>query len=230
MADPAAPPEPPVNPTTVLLVRHAVTEQTGKVLYGRAPGIDLSETGRAQADALATRLAGLPIAAIYASPIERAQQTAQPLSVALGMIVRTHEGLVEVDTGEFTGKTFEELGALDDWKRIVRQSSRAQLPGGESLAQMQVRAVDAVEQIVRLHSGETVVAVSHRDPILAVIAHYSGAHLDHYERIAAAPASVSVLQFGSHGALVLKCNDTGSLADLVPEPPEQSHESEASNG
>jgi probable phosphoglycerate mutase len=210
---------PPPKPATVLLVRHAVTAQTGKVLYGRTPGIDLSDDGRAQADAVATRLAELPITAVYSSPVDRAAQTAAPIAQKLGLPVVTHDGLLEIDTGDFTGRTFEELAKLDEWKQIVRQSSRAQLPGGESLAAMQLRAVATVEEIAAAHPGEIVVAVSHRDPILAVIAHYSGQHLDHYERIAAAPASVSAVQVGVHGALVLKCNDTGSLQDLLPPPP-----------
>lgn len=220
----------PPQPATVLLVRHALTAQTGKVLYGRAPGIDLSDEGRAQAEVLAGRLAELPIAAVYASPVARAHQTARPIADKLGLEVRAHDGLTEVDAGDLTGRTFDELGKLDEWKRIVRQSSRAQLPNGESLAHMQTRAVAAVEALAAAHPGEVVVAVSHRDPILAVIAHYSGAHLDHYERIAAAPASVSALRLGPSDALVIRCNDTGSLSDLVPIVPGDDSEGPSGHG
>jgi len=215
-------------PTPVLLVRHAVTEQTGRVLYGRTPGIPLSETGRAQASAVAARLADLPIAAVYSSPIERAHQTAQAIAAAFGHEVIRHDGLIEVDTGTFTNKSFDELAKLDEWKQIIARSSRAQLPGGESLAKMQLRAVDAIEEIARKHPGQTVVAVSHRDPILAAIAHYSGAHLDHYERVVVAPASVSALQVGVHGVMVVKCNDTGSLLDAIATASPHAHSSEDS--
>ena len=64
------------RPTNLVLVRHAVTAQTGPLLSGRAPGIDLSDEGKAQAEALGARMADLPIDVVYASPIERTTQTA----------------------------------------------------------------------------------------------------------------------------------------------------------
>jgi probable phosphoglycerate mutase len=82
---------------------------------------------------------------------------------------------------------------------------------------MQARMVEAVEALVVAHPGNTVVVVSHADPIKAVVAHFTGLPLDLFQRIAVAPASVTVLEIGQFGATLVKSNDTGSLADLVPD-------------
>jgi probable phosphomutase (TIGR03848 family) len=214
-------PKPPPS-TTLLLARHAVTAETGSMLSGRKPGIDLSDKGREQAEALAERLAVVPIAAVYASPIERTMQTAAPVAARHGLTVRTLPGVIEADYGEWTGGKLGELAKEDLWRTVQRAPSRARFPAGESLAEMQVRMVAALETVVAEHPGETVVVVSHADPIKSAIAHYTGAHLDHFQRIVVSPASVTVFQLSAHGAAMLKCNDTGSLDELIPKPKDES--------
>lgn len=202
--------------TRLVLARHAVTAQTGPLLSGRAPGIDLSETGRAQAKALGTRLAGLPVAAVYASPIERTTQTAAAIADEHGLEVLPLEGVLEADYGEWTGKKIADLAKTDLWRVVQRSPSRATFPGGESLAAMQARMVAAVEAVVAGHPGELVVVVSHADPIKAAIAHFGGMHLDLFQRVVVSPASVTVFEFSEHGVAMVKCNDTGSLEELAP--------------
>jgi probable phosphoglycerate mutase len=220
-------PKPPPS-TTLLLARHAVTAETGSMLSGRKPGIDLSDKGREQAEALAERLAALPIAAVYASPIERTMQTASPVAGRHGLDVRTLPGVIEADYGEWTGGKLGELAKEDLWRTVQRAPSRARFPSGESLAEMQVRMVAALERVVADHPGETVVVVSHADPIKSAIAHYTGAHLDHFQRIVVSPASVTVFQLSAHGAAMLKCNDTGSLDELIPKPKDDGESSDES--
>lgn len=209
----------PSPPTRLVLVRHAVTAQTGPMLSGRAPGIDLSDDGRLQAERTAERLAAVPIAAIYASPIERTQQTAAIIAKHHGLDVETLPGVIEADYGEWTGGQITELAKTDLWKVVQRSPSRARFPNGESMAEMQTRMIGALEDVVALHRGETVVVVSHADPIKAAIAHYSGLHLDLFQRIVVSPASVTVFELGAFGASMVKCNDTGSLDELAPKPP-----------
>lgn len=202
-----------------MLARHAVTAQTGPLLSGRTPGIDLSDTGREQAARLGDRLAGLPVAAVYASPIERTTQTAEAVAVHHGLPVLPLPGVLEADYGEWTGGTISELAKTDLWKTVQRAPSRARFPGGESLAEMQSRTVAALEAVVVAHPGELIVVVSHADPIKAAIAHYTGVHLDLFQRIVVSPASVTVFALGPHGAAMLKCNDTGTFDELVPATP-----------
>jgi probable phosphomutase (TIGR03848 family) len=211
------PPAPAV--TRLVLARHAVTAETGPKLSGRKPGIDLSEEGQRQAAALAERLADLPVAAVYASPIERTTQTAQAVADRHRLAVLPLEGVLEADYGDWTGQQLSELAKTDLWKVVQRSPSRAAFPGGESLAAMQARIVAALDAVVLAHPGELVVVVSHADPIKAAIAHYTGVHLDLFQRIMVAPASVTAFAFSNSGVALLKCNDTGSLDDLKPPPP-----------
>jgi len=213
-----APAEKPKPPTRLVLVRHAVTPHTGPLLSGRMPGIDLSEKGVGQAEATAQRLSKLPIAAVYASPIERTTQTAQQIAAHHALDVRGLPGVVEADYGDWTGGKIADLAKTDEWKVVQAAPSRAVFPGGESLRAMQARMVDALDAVVAAHPHETVVVVSHADPIKSAIAHYTGMHLDLFQRLHVSPASVTVLDFHAYGALLVKCNDTGGLADLVPEP------------
>jgi len=217
-ADEQAPtPEPPG--TVLLLVRHAVTAHTGTVLTGRAPGISLSDEGRAQAEAVAARLANLPIAALYTSPIDRTAETAAAIENVTGLPAQHLDGVMEADFGDWTGETLLDLAQTDLWKVVQRAPSRVQFPGGESLAEMQARVVGALEGIVAAHPGEVVVVVSHADPIKAAIAAYTGMHLDHFQRILVSPASVTAFAVSRHGALMLTCNDTGALDSLAPAAP-----------
>jgi probable phosphoglycerate mutase len=189
------------------------------MLSGRAPGIDLSDRGREQAKRLGERLAKLPISVVYASPIERTTQTAAAVAEHHGLPVQPLTGVLEADYGEWTGGQLAELAKTDLWKVVQRSPSRARFPGGESLAEMQARMVVALEEVVARHRGELVVVVSHADPIKAAIAHYTGVHLDLFQRIVVSPASVTVFELGEHGAAMLKCNDTGSLDELLPPEP-----------
>jgi probable phosphoglycerate mutase len=207
------------KPTRLVLARHAVTAQTGPMLSGRAPGIDLSDTGREQAKALGERLAGLPVSAVYASPIERTTQTAEAVAQHHGLVVQALPGVIEADYGEWTGGKLADLAKTDLWKTVQRAPSRARFPNGESLAEMQARMVTALEAVVAAHPRELVVVVSHADPIKAAIAHYTGVHLDLFQRIVVSPASVTVFELYAHGAAMVKCNDTGNLDELrLPDP------------
>lgn len=214
-------PDAPPRSTRLVLVRHAVTAQTGPILSGRAPGIDLSDEGREQAAKVGARLSSLPLAAVYASPIERTTQTAQSIAAHHELPVLPLPGVLEADYGDWTGGTIADLAKTDLWKTVQRAPSRARFPNGESIVQMQVRMVSALETLVGEHTGSTIVVVSHADPIKSAIAHYCGMHLDQFQRIIVSPASVTIFDLGPHGAALLTCNDTGDLRSLVtaPDPP-----------
>jgi len=214
------------RPTHLVLVRHAVTAQTGPLLSGRAPGIDLSDEGKTQAEALGARMADLPIDVVYASPIERTTQTAEAIARHHELPVRRLDGVLEADYGEWTGQKLADLAKTDLWKLVQRTPSRVTFPGGEAMATMQTRMVGALEAVVADHPGQLVVVVSHADPIKAAIAHFTGVHLDLFQRIVVSPASVTAFSFSPHGVAMVKCNDTGGLDDLLPPPP-KTEESEA---
>ncbi|MDE0067175.1 MAG: MSMEG_4193 family putative phosphomutase [Acidimicrobiaceae bacterium] len=205
------------KPTLVLFVRHGKTPTTGASLPGRAPGLHLADEGTAQAEAAAQRIAALDsVGAVYASPLERTQQTAQPIARALKLRVRRSLGLIECDFGAWTGRKLDDLAKLPEWKRVQRYPSGFRFPRGESFAEMQSRALDAVHGLVAAHPDETIVAVSHADVIKAVIAAATGTHLDLFQRIVVSPCSITAILYTSEGPIVLTVNSTGDdLTTLV---------------
>jgi probable phosphoglycerate mutase len=211
----------PPKPTLVLLVRHGQTPTTGKVLPGRAPGLHLADTGREQAEAVAQRIVALQsdkrrVAALYASPLERTQETAAPIGKALGLRVRRAKGLLEADFGDWTGAELKRLYKLPEWRTVQRNPSGFRFPGGESFTEMQTRITSEIDRIRTAHPGETVVAVSHADPIKAAVAHAMGTHLDLFQRIVVSPCSVSAILYSVDGPVVLAVNSTGDLRTLAP--------------
>lgn len=206
--------------TLVLFVRHGQTPTTGSVLPGRAKGLHLSETGRAQAESVAERIGELhverPVAAVYASPMERTQETAKPIARALGLRIRTRAGLIECDFGSWTGEKLSKLSKLPEWQTVQRHPSGFRFPGGESFSEMQARIVDTTNELVASHPGETIVAVSHADVIKAVAAAALGTPLDLFQRIVIGQCSVTAIAYSAHGPIVLAVNHTGELVSLVP--------------
>jgi probable phosphoglycerate mutase len=201
----------------VLLVRHGQTSTTGVTLPGRAPGLHLAEKGREEATDVAGRIARLPrIVAVYASPLERAQETAEPIAAAASLPVTTEPGLLECDYGEWTGHALKDLRRKPEWKVVQRYPSGFRFPGGESFTEMQARMTGTLARLVADHPGQTVVAVSHADPIKTAVAHALGTHLDLFQRIAVFTASVTAIAYGPEGPTVLAVNTTrGDLAPLA---------------
>jgi probable phosphomutase (TIGR03848 family) len=200
----------PPRPTLVLLVRHGQTPTTGSTLPGRAPGLHLAETGQAQAQAAADRIAALKeVAAVYASPLERTRETAKPIAASRGLKVRIERGLLEADFGDWTGAALKDLMKLPEWQTVQRYPSGFRFPNGESFAEMQTRIVGALDTLVARHPGETIVAVSHADPIKAALAQALGTHLDLFQRIIVSPCSISAVLYGPTGPAVLAANSTG---------------------
>lgn len=204
--------------TTLVLVRHGITDQTGKRLYGRSRGVSLSERGREQAKHAADRLAELPVRAVYSSPLERCVETAEPIAERVGAELHTMEDLAEVDYGSLTGRTFAALSRLKVWQRLHRTPSIVRFPDGESLIEVQRRHVDAIERIATDHPDALVVVVTHGDPIALTLAHFAGVHIDLFQRVSVAPGSLSAVAIGDGDPRILRVNDTGSIADLAPPP------------
>jgi probable phosphomutase (TIGR03848 family) len=218
---------------TVVLLRHARSTANGSgVLAGRSPGVELDETGRAQATALVDRLTQVPLAAIVCSPLLRCQQTITPLVQARGITPVTEDSLSEVDYGDWTGRELKTLAKEKLWSVVQQHPSAAVFPAGEGLANVQTRAVAAVRahdtRITAEHGPRAVwMLCSHGDVLKAIIADALGQHLDSFQRIVVNPASVSVVQYTETRPFVLRVNDTGGeLASIVPPEPRQADPAE----
>jgi probable phosphoglycerate mutase len=204
----------------LLLLRHAATEHTGARLTGWTRGVHLSDAGREQAAALAGRLAPVPIDAVYASPLERCQETAAVVAEPRGLKVETIEDLGEVRYGAWTGRTLKEVAKEPAWKVVQGNFSAARFPEGESVFELQARAVIAVERLREAHQGQTVAVCSHADVIKVLAGHYLGLHLDLCPRLVVSPASLTAVAFGPVPYL-LRLNDTGGNGDLAPARPKR---------
>ena len=199
----------------MLFVRHGKTPTTGTVLPGRARGLHLSDEGRAQAEALAERIvAAADVKAVYASPLERARETAAPIARSSHVRVKVERGLLECDFGDWTGAELKSLMKLPEWTTVQRFPSGFSFPGGESFSAMQARMADTVVRLCARHPGETIVAVSHADPIKAAVAEALGTPLDLFQRIMIAPCSVSAVAYSAAGPAVLAVNSTSTIGEL----------------
>lgn len=202
--------------TTLLLVRHGHTDAAGRRLTGWEPGVHLNGRGREEAERLVERLEGIPIDAICSSPLERCRETAAPLARARGLPVRVRRGWIEVGYGDWTGRAIAQLRRTRLWRQVMFAPSNVRFPGGESLLEVQSRALDETFALAKEHPRGTVVVVSHADVIRLVLAHLAGMHLDHLQRISVDTASVSAVALADGIPRIVKLNDTGDLAALRP--------------
>jgi probable phosphoglycerate mutase len=210
--------------TYVLLIRHGENEYvTTHRLAGRITGVRLNEKGCGQAQALVGYLGGQPLDAIYSSPLDRCLQTAEPLAQARGLPVQPEPALVEVDYGGWQGADLRELGKLPEWGQVQHYPSTFRFPEGETLREVQSRAVGAVERLRTAHPNQVVAVFSHGDVIRTALAHYLGVPLDLFQRLAIATASVSVLGFFADRPMVLAVNYLAELPKFEIKPPEQEH-------
>ncbi len=206
--------------TTVVLLRHGrSTANTAGVLAGRSPGVFLDDKGREQAEAVAARLAGITLDALISSPMDRCRQTVAPLAAATGLPVRIEPRLAEVDYGEWTGRELKDLGGEELWRTVQAHPSAAVFPGGEGLAAVSVRAVTAIRELITELGEDAVILIcSHGDVIKSVLADALGLHLDGFQRIVVAPASLSVIRYTPYRPFVERINDSGELGSLRPPP------------
>jgi broad specificity phosphatase PhoE len=223
-------PEPSAGPeeghrdttTTVLFVRHGTTPTTGKLMPGRAPGLHLSDKGREEAGRAAERLVALPagtVQAIYASTLERAQETAGILAAGLGLEVRPEPDLLDCDAGDWTGQELSALNKLPEWRSLARWPAGFRFPGGESMLELRARVAGAVDRIRAAHPGAVVVAVAHADPIKMAVAEALGSPLDLSDRIMISTCSITAIAYGSGGVGVLAVNSLGGpLPVTAPAP------------
>jgi probable phosphoglycerate mutase len=208
----------------LLLIRHALNDWVGKRLAGWTPGVHLNDEGRTQAAALAERLAEVPLAAVYSSPLERTLETAQPLAEARGLTVLARANLGEARFGDWTGRDLKELNKEKLWPVIQVYPSGARFPGGESIRELQARLVAELDAIRDAHPGQTVAVVSHSDPIKLAVAHYAGLPLDLFQRLTISPASITAFTFSRFGPRLICLNYTDSLPSFAIEQKEQDEE------
>lgn len=192
----------------MLLIRHGENEfvKTGK-MAGQLPDVHLNERGRKQAADLAEALKQVPLKAIYASSLERAVETAEPIAEGRKLEIQLRPQLMDNNIGKWHGRTLKQLRRIKKWKVVQQAPSRFTFPEGESFLETQTRIATCLDEIAASHKPKDIVAVVfHADPIKLAVAHYLGMPLDHFQRLACDTASVTVLYVSETGAHLIKLN------------------------
>ena len=201
----------------LLLIRHGENDYTKThKLAGRLPKVHLNEQGQRQAQALGDALKGVPIKALYSSPLERAMETAKPIAKSVGLTIQKEKGLLETNVGDWQGKSLKRLYLHKHWKVVQRAPSRAQFPNGESFYECQTRIISALDNILSRYKQKDIIAcVFHADPIKLAVAHYLGLPLDQFQRLGCDTGSVTALYIGEMGAHLMKLNQRPPF-DFLP--------------
>ena len=200
----------------LILVRHGETRYN---LEGRAIGHKqdgLNPRGRLQAHRTAEALISQAPAALYASPISGAMETATIISRRLGIDVIQRDNLKEADVGLLEGLTFQEMQQqypdfMETWSR---EASTAVMPGGESILQAQERAWETIDEIQRLHPEETVAVVSHSFILQGLLCRFLGLPLVEFQRLRLDPASITIVEVDQGKPTLVSYNDSCHLEGL----------------
>ena len=202
--------------TTVFLVRHGQTTSNITHFYSGWSDEDLNEAGYMQARSLSSRLAGLPIGSVYASPLRRTHTTAMILAQPHYLGVKTIDDLIEIQLGDWQGLPAEEIERR--WPELWNQSridpSEIVLPGGESFGQVVERAVRAFEMILGASSGGQTLIVTHDIVVRILVAYVLGVSNSIYRRLDIDNSSLSIIRAIDGRKQLITLNDTAHLEGL----------------
>jgi probable phosphoglycerate mutase len=171
--------------------------------------VRLNEKGRKQAQVVAELFNEVKLKAVYASPLERTMETAQPLADAQKLKVTQAPGIGEIQFGTWQGKSLKALRNRKLWPVVQSAPSLARFPEGESFPEAQARAVAEIEKLRSRHRGkkDAIACVSHSDVIKLIVAHYVGLPLDLFQRLHIAPASITALWVDNRVSRLIYLND-----------------------
>lgn len=200
----------------LLLIRHAETEHNAQARCQGQSDPPLSAEGLRQAAALAARLAGEEVHAVYAADLRRATETAAAIAAAHGLAVHTDPRLREMAFGEWEGLTWAEIGVRypQEWAAWQADPLHVAPPGGETLAQVAARVRSVFEAIAERHSDQCVAVVSHGGPLRVWLSLALGLPPQAHWRFRVDPASVSELDVCGEEAFIVRLNDTAHLPQL----------------
>lgn len=214
-----------------LLIRHGENDWVGTDrLAGRTEGVHLNEKGHQQAAEIAELLREQPITAIYSSPLVRCMETAQPLADALGLAVVAEPGILEVDYGEWRGGNLKELSKKPEWHHVQHFPSTFRFPDGETLREVQSRAVGTIDRLRANHGNQLIALFSHGDVIRTTLAHYLGVPLDLFQRVQISTASISTLAFFQDRPAVMAMNYRPTIPKLEIKQPEEVKQEATADG
>jgi len=198
---------------TVILVRHGESEgNIRRVMQGQLD-LPLTDAGREQARLVAARIASMPVAAIYASPLSRAFETAEVIAGHHGLAVHPVEDLQEGAWGEAQGLTWPEV--ITRWRVDDGRALAEVIPGAEAAGALRSRAARAIDALLDRHEHDVAVCVSHAGTIAQLIAHLIGMPEGHLPRLSTGNTAVTVVEGAASEPVIRMLNDMCHLAGHV---------------
>ena len=177
----------------IILVRHASCAKLDDVLLGRTVDGPLDERGEAQARVVANRLLACPEMIVESSPRRRARHTAGIIAARRDTTVRIVPQMDEVDFGRWSGQTFEVLATDAEWQRWNKYRGVARTPAGDSIRDVQARALAHFRKLEQTCGEQTIAIVTHAEVIRSLVLLALPAPIDEYSRIEIGPASLTRL-------------------------------------
>lgn len=207
----------PEEATRLLLVRHGETAWNHEQRFQGQTDVELSLSGRKQAELLRSRLEGEKIDAVYASDFQRAMETARLATGSRELSPIPHPGLREADFGEWEGLTFKQITAeqpevLETWYSNLADVTP---PGGESIRQLQVRILETMDTLIAGHRGESLLIVSHGGPIRAFLCWVLGMDLNECWKIRLDNCALSIVQMYPEAGIVMLLNESWHLRGMT---------------
>lgn len=200
--------------TRVILVRHGQTEWNRVERFRGRADVPLNETGLAQAQATAGRVAleWWPVA-VYSSPLSRAVKTASAIAGQCRLAVQIHDGLADIDYGEWQGLTPDKVKerwpqARHAWYNLPHT---ARIPGGETLDELRARAMAAVAGLAARHAGQTIVLVSHTVVNRVILLSVLGLGNERFWRLRQDTCAINVFEAEAGEYTLVSLNDTCHL-------------------
>jgi broad specificity phosphatase PhoE len=203
--------------TRIILVRHGQTgwnvgAGSGERFRGRVD-LPLDDTGLAQAQAVAERLADHPIVAVYSSPLKRAVETARPTAQQLGLPVQPLPGIIDVNYGDWQGLSHPEVATSypDLYPRWLETPQRVRFPHGESLRQVRLRGMAALKEVAARHEGQVILLVAHQVVNKVLVCAMLGLNNSHFWHIRQDNACLNVFEHQDGIFTAVLINDTCHL-------------------
>jgi len=205
--------------TYIYLVRHGQTAWNREEIFRGRKDIPLDETGLKQAALAGEYLKNVEIHAIYSSPLARAWETAQKIAQFHNLKVQRLEGIIDMSFGKWEGHPHQEIRENDreTYRQWRDEPHKVRLPGGESLEDVRIRSMAALEEVIRLHPGRTLVLVSHRVISKVLICGILGIDNSHFWQITQDPTAINLIQYKNGKYILSLMNETCHLKPLKEE-------------
>lgn len=205
--------------TSVYLIRHGQTAWNKEEIFRGRTNVPLDETGLKQADLAGEYFKRMEIHAIYSSPLARAWQTAEKIAEPRSMKVQPLEGVIDMSFGSWEGHPHQEIREMDPqtYRQWRDEPHLARLPGGETLDEVRLRAMAALEAVVQSNPNNTVIVVSHRVVNKVLICGILGIDNSHFWQIGQDTTAINLIQYRNGKYVLSLLNETCHLKRLKEE-------------